>query len=124
MGARNRVGIVLSYRPARLYRLAELISSNRFLGSLRNLKIRAQYYCVQEREDYRVPFRNAGQWRVLDEQNGWSVTEVELAFDQHTSQYFYSPCFVVKIGYTVTTDTGKYRSYTFPEAKFINVQFL
>jgi hypothetical protein len=34
MGARNRVGIVLSYRPARLHRLAELIPWNRFLGSL------------------------------------------------------------------------------------------
>jgi hypothetical protein len=35
MGARNRVGIGLSYRPARLLRLAELIPWNRFLGSLK-----------------------------------------------------------------------------------------
>jgi hypothetical protein len=33
MGARNRVGIGLSYRPARLHRLAEFIPWNRFLGS-------------------------------------------------------------------------------------------
>jgi hypothetical protein len=35
MGARKRVGIRLSYRPARLHRLAELIPWNRFLGSLK-----------------------------------------------------------------------------------------
>jgi hypothetical protein len=34
MGARNRVGIGLSFRPARLYSLVELIPWNRFLGSL------------------------------------------------------------------------------------------
>ncbi len=33
MGARNWVGIELSYRPVRLNRLAELIPWNRFLGS-------------------------------------------------------------------------------------------
>ncbi len=32
LGARNRVGIRLSYRPARLHRLAELTPWNRFLG--------------------------------------------------------------------------------------------
>ncbi len=31
-GARNRVGIGLSYRPVRIHRLAELIPWNRFLG--------------------------------------------------------------------------------------------
>jgi hypothetical protein len=36
MGARNRVGIGLSYWPARLHRLAELIP-----GLLKSLKIRA-----------------------------------------------------------------------------------
>jgi hypothetical protein len=36
MGARNRVGVGLSYRPAaRLHRLAELIPWNRFLASLK-----------------------------------------------------------------------------------------
>jgi hypothetical protein len=35
MGARNRVGIRLSYRPARLHSLDELVSWNRFLGSLK-----------------------------------------------------------------------------------------
>jgi hypothetical protein len=33
-GARNRVGIGLSYRTARLHRLAEFIPWNRFLGSI------------------------------------------------------------------------------------------
>jgi hypothetical protein len=35
MGARNRVGIGLSYQPARLHRLEELLSWNRILGSLK-----------------------------------------------------------------------------------------
>ena len=35
MVVRNRVGIELSYRPARLHRLAKLIPWNRFLGSLK-----------------------------------------------------------------------------------------
>jgi hypothetical protein len=35
MGARNRAEIGLSYRPARLHSLAELIPWNRFLGSLK-----------------------------------------------------------------------------------------
>jgi hypothetical protein len=34
MGARNKVGIGLSYRPAWLHRLAEFIPWNRFLGSI------------------------------------------------------------------------------------------
>jgi hypothetical protein len=34
MGARNRVGIGLSYRPAGLHRLADLIPWHRFLGSI------------------------------------------------------------------------------------------
>ncbi len=38
MGARNRVGIWVSYRPARLHRLAEFIP-----GLHKRLKIRAQY---------------------------------------------------------------------------------
>jgi hypothetical protein len=35
MSARNWVGIGLSYRPARLHNLAELVPWNRFLGSLK-----------------------------------------------------------------------------------------
>jgi hypothetical protein len=35
MGARNRVGIGLPYRPARLHSLAELVPWSRFLGSLK-----------------------------------------------------------------------------------------
>jgi hypothetical protein len=38
MGARNRVGIGLSYWPARLHSLAELVPWNRFLGSLKMWK--------------------------------------------------------------------------------------
>ncbi len=34
-GARNRIGIGLPYRPAKLNRLAESIHWNRFLGSLK-----------------------------------------------------------------------------------------
>ncbi len=34
MGARHRVGIGLSFQPARLHRLAEWTPRNRFLGSL------------------------------------------------------------------------------------------
>jgi hypothetical protein len=33
-GARNRVGIGISYRPARLHRLAEYVPWNRFLDSI------------------------------------------------------------------------------------------
>ncbi len=42
LGARNRVGIGLSNRPARLHRLAELISLESSLGLLKSLKFRAQ----------------------------------------------------------------------------------
>jgi hypothetical protein len=38
MGARNRVGIGFSHRPARLNRLAESIPGNRFLVSLQIYK--------------------------------------------------------------------------------------
>ncbi len=38
LGARNRVGIGLSYRPARLHSLAELVAWTQFLGSLKVLK--------------------------------------------------------------------------------------
>jgi hypothetical protein len=41
MGAKNQVGIGLSYRPTRLHSLAELVPWNRFLGSLKVKKIRA-----------------------------------------------------------------------------------
>jgi hypothetical protein len=34
IGARNRAGIGLSYRPARLLRLAEFIPWSQFLGSI------------------------------------------------------------------------------------------
>ncbi len=38
MEAKNRGGIRLSYRPARLHKLAELIPWNRFLGSIKVYK--------------------------------------------------------------------------------------
>ncbi len=41
MGARNQVGIGLSYRPARLHMLAELIPWNRFVGSLEAYPLKA-----------------------------------------------------------------------------------
>jgi hypothetical protein len=57
MVARNRVGIGLSYRPARLHRLGKLIPWNRFLGSskvlnsgfdkLREERVRDKYECVR-----------------------------------------------------------------------------
>jgi hypothetical protein len=40
MGARNQVGIGLSYRPAKLPRLAEFVPWNQFLGSINVLKYR------------------------------------------------------------------------------------
>ncbi len=43
MGARNRVDIGLSYRPARLHRLAESIS---IPGLLKSLNIRANFFLV------------------------------------------------------------------------------
>jgi hypothetical protein len=44
MGARNWVGIGLSYRAARLHRLAEWVPWNRFLSSLKVKK-----YCLSEK---------------------------------------------------------------------------
>jgi hypothetical protein len=40
MGARNRVGIKLGYRPSRLHRLAESIPWKQFLSSLKFKKYR------------------------------------------------------------------------------------
>jgi hypothetical protein len=50
MGARNRVGIGLSHRPARLHRLAESIPWNRFLGSLKVKKYRHRLAYQHTRE--------------------------------------------------------------------------
>jgi hypothetical protein len=54
MGARNRVGIGLSYRPARLHRPAELISWNRFLGTLKVLKFGLRTRLWREEERGRI----------------------------------------------------------------------
>ncbi len=61
MGARNHVGIGLSYQPARLHMLAELIrdSSESILGFLKSLLIRALYNEKMDK-DHRleiVPYR-------------------------------------------------------------------
>ncbi len=50
MGARHRVGIGLSYRPARLHELAELMHWNRFLGSINVQKygLSGQLYSLAE----------------------------------------------------------------------------
>jgi hypothetical protein len=47
LGARKRGGIGFSYRPARLHRLAEFITWNRFLGLHKRLKIRAQLWTIK-----------------------------------------------------------------------------
>jgi hypothetical protein len=46
MGARNRGGRGLSYRPARLHRLAEFISLESVPGPHTRLKIRALYHII------------------------------------------------------------------------------
>ena len=49
MRARNRVGIGLSYWPARLNSLAESVPWNQFLSSLKVLKIRALFLLRRNR---------------------------------------------------------------------------
>jgi hypothetical protein len=58
MGARNRVGIGLSYWPARLHSLVELVSLESILGLLKSLKIRAQE--VVERTNTEVSSQTGG----------------------------------------------------------------
>jgi hypothetical protein len=48
MGARHRVGIGLLYRPARLYRLAELIPWNRFRGPIHVQKYQLSVKSIKE----------------------------------------------------------------------------
>jgi hypothetical protein len=64
MEARNWVGIGLSYRPARLHRLAESIPYNRFLrsipGLLKSFKIRAQETAFIAKRQRKKRWRN---WR-------------------------------------------------------------
>ncbi len=61
MGARHRVGIGLSYRPAGLLRLSELMPWNLFMGSIKRLKIRAQHTLSLVRW---VTTRTVSWWRV------------------------------------------------------------
>ncbi len=65
MGARNRVGIGSSYLPARLHRLAEFIRCNRFLGSLKVLKITSQ--------DLKVDSHVLPELAFLDEPVAWRI---------------------------------------------------
>jgi hypothetical protein len=64
MGARNRVGVGLSYLPAELNRLAETIPWNRFLGVLKLKK----YYTHLIQAVNRVPkgFFNGITYPVID----------------------------------------------------------
>jgi hypothetical protein len=54
MWARNRVGIGLSYRPARLHSLAELVPWNRFLGSLKLKNSGSGMFCSKEGNDLAI----------------------------------------------------------------------
>ncbi len=64
MGARNRVRIGLSYLPARLHRLEELMSWDRFLVTLKGLQIRA---LVRGDKDQRsgMVYKNSYPARIL-----------------------------------------------------------
>jgi hypothetical protein len=58
VGDRNRVGIGLSYRSAKLHRLAELIPGNQFLGSLKISKFGLRvlsFYCCRPNWDSPPP---------------------------------------------------------------------
>jgi hypothetical protein len=55
-GAKNRVGMGLSHRPGRLHMLAKSIPWNRFLGSLKSLKISSQA-AYSGRIDSWVPYK-------------------------------------------------------------------
>jgi hypothetical protein len=72
MGARNRGGRGLSYRPARIHRLAEFIPWNHS-GALYTFKNTGSvlyiYHCVQKRGDQSPVSKYRGFWRLLDEQN-------------------------------------------------------
>jgi hypothetical protein len=59
LGARIRVGVLLSYRAARLHRLAELIPRNRFLGSLEVKKFGLRSVEVNKKGIY-FAFRDEG----------------------------------------------------------------
>jgi hypothetical protein len=48
LGFRNLVGIGVSYRPARLHRLAEMIPWNRFLGSSKVKKFGLMLHMLAE----------------------------------------------------------------------------
>jgi hypothetical protein len=74
MGARQRVGIGISYRPARLHRLAELMPWNRFLGSINVLKyglwVRRRY---MGQRNIMLEMRMGGSERDEDGHPGWKL---------------------------------------------------
>jgi hypothetical protein len=74
MGARNRVGVELSYQPARLHSLGELVPLNRFLGSLEVKKFGLRRgKCRKKRCCYvTVDFATAAS------QNGLSIYKLSL----------------------------------------------
>ncbi len=82
MGARNRLGIGWSYRPARLHSLAESVPRNRFLGSLKVYKFGLRLQTTQpggigSLESILVIFKSLkilALWGVWDlsEGGGWA----------------------------------------------------
>jgi hypothetical protein len=66
MGARNRVGKGILYRPAGLHSLAELINWNRFLGFINVFKIRSLYNVQSRNLKSRYGARNRFQEPSLE----------------------------------------------------------
>ncbi len=75
MVARNRVGIGLSYRPARLHRLAEIIPCGRFLGFINVLKYGLRTLTPTYRQE-RLWKKGGGGAIIADgEEVGWTKKE-------------------------------------------------
>ncbi len=88
MGARNRLGIGLSYRPARLHRLEEPIPWNRFLATLK-LKIPSlycgEYMCRVQLPPHikrtTVSSSTLSQSHSHPPSNSWLLTNLQLHYD-------------------------------------------
>jgi hypothetical protein len=92
MGARHWGGIGLSYRPARLHRLAEFIPFWSIPGPHKHLKIRA--LCVISEcalghslspETHPVETENSVQFRLL---NTWTIEAVNLSSTPGHAEHF------------------------------------
>jgi hypothetical protein len=70
MGSRNRVGIGWSYRPAMLYRLAKSIPWNRCLGSIKVLKYRLI--------GWRNRFLGIDSWATKKFKNTWKCSFIYI----------------------------------------------